>query len=60
MNDLKKSLSYLGGLLSIALSIYAIFLGIIFPIIFWREITTYFLEKEIKNENDNSSNKKII
>jgi len=54
LNDLKKSLSYIGGLLSIALSIYAIFLGIVFPIIFQKDITTYFLEKEIKKENGHS------
>ena len=53
---MKNSLSYVGGLLSIALSVYAIFLGIVFPVIFKRDITSYFLEREMKKENDSSSN----
>jgi len=34
MNDLNGSLSYIGGLLSIVLSIYGIVLVVIFPCLF--------------------------
>ncbi len=53
---MKNSLSYIGGLLSIALGVYGIFLGIVFPFIFKWDITNYFLEREMLKENDSSSN----
>jgi len=37
--DIKKALSFIGGLLSVTLGFYAILLGIIFPIIFRKNMS---------------------
>ena len=43
--DLKKALSSIGGLVSLILSIYGIFVAAVYPYLFLRNISKSFLKK---------------